>query len=327
MLRVGLIGAGHFGAEHARALAMVNEANLVASCRNDADGLADFVARFGGDGYLDYRDILSREDVDAVVIALPHHLHTQVAIEAAKSGKHVMIEKPLAPTVRECREVLSAVAEAGVTIMPGHTMRFTKPYLAAKRAVSELGGMRYCSSRMIKSWMEPNRREWHLRKETGGGMLSTAGIHALDRLLSYAERPATHVSAITMTAFHDQEADDMAILLLRFGEAATGQVTSIGFRDGAFISGDEIICEDGVVSVDYFKGVWIGQKMEWRPVPDCMETEDGPQALVRQWMEFASAIKDGRKPSVDGDDGMHVVACIEAAFKASAARSEMAVDR
>lgn len=328
MIKVGIIGAGHFGAAHAKALQSIANAELVAACRNDVEGLKTFTDQFGGKGYLDYHDLLADPQVEAVVVALPHHLHTDVAIACAEAGKHIMIEKPLAPTVSECRRILSAAEMAGVMLMPGHTMRFSLPFIAAKRIIDtgELGHMRYGSSRMIKLWMEGNRRDWHLDPATGGGMLFTAGIHALDRLLAFAGRRATHVSAVTAATFHQQKADDAALLLLRFGDEAAGQVASIGYADGAFISGDELIFDKGALAVDFFKGVTLGRNMKWQPVEQSIEQDVAGRGLVRQWQAFADTIIKGTTPTVTGADGMHVVACIEAAFKASAERREVAVE-
>lgn len=328
MLGIGIIGAGHFGAAHARALREVEGARLVASCRNDADGLAAFTQEFGGKGHLDYRALLADPDVDAVVVALPHHLHTEVAIACAHAGKHIMVEKPMAPTVAECRRIIDAAHAAGVVLMPGHTMRFTLPYIAARQVIDErgLGAMRYGSSRMVKLWMEGNRRDWHLDPVTGGGMLFTAGIHALDRLLAFAGRSATHVSAITTTTFHQQKADDVALLLLRFGDDAVGQVASIGYADGAFISGDELAFDRGVLTVDFFNGVTLGHGRTWQKVENSIEPDVAGRGLVRQWQAFIEAIRDGTTPPVTAEDGLHVVACIEAAFTASRERREVAVE-
>ena len=328
MLKVGIIGAGHFGAAHAEALRSVDGAKLVAACRNDAEGLKAFTEQYGGKGYLDYRDLLADPNVETVVVALPHHLHTDVAIACAEAGKHIMIEKPLAPTVVECRRILAAADKAGVTLMPSHTMRFSLPFLAAKRLIDsgELGAMRYGSSRMIKLWMEGNRRDWHLDPATGGGMLFTAGIHALDRLLAFAGRRATHVSAITATTFHEQKADDAALLLIRFGDVAAGQVASIGYADGAVISGDELVFDNGVLTVDFFKGVTLGRGLKWQHVEDSIEPEVPERGLIRQWQAFVTAVATGTRPPLTGEDGMHVVACIEAAFKASRERREVAVE-
>lgn len=327
-MRVGIIGAGHFGAAHATALRSVAGVKLVAACRNDAEGLKQFTDEFGGKGYLHYRDLLADPEVDTVVVALPHHMHTDVAIACAEAGKHIMMEKPLAPTVAECRKILAAADKAGVMLMPSHTMRFSLPFLAAKRVIDEgrLGAMRYGSSRMIKLWMEGNRRDWHLDPATGGGMLFTAGIHALDRLLAFAGHRATHVSAITATSFHEQKADNSALLLIRFGDAAAGQVASIGYGNGAFISGDELVFDNGVLKVDFFKGVCVGRDQSWQHVENSIEQDVPGQGLVRQWQAFVHAVETGAAPPLTGEDGMHVVACIEAAFKASRERREVAVE-
>lgn len=328
MLGVGIIGAGHFGAAHAEALAAVGTARLVAACRKDEAGLRTFCDRFGGRPYRDYRELLADPAVEAVVVAVPHQLHAEVAIAAARAGKAIMLEKPIAPTVAECRRILDAVAAAGVTLMPGHTMRFTLPFLAARGIVEggAIGGMRFGSSRMIKLWMEPNRRDWHLDPATGGGMLMTAGIHALDRLIALAGRRASHVSAVTAAAFHDQRADDAALLLLRFGDDAAGQVASIGYRDGAFVSGDEIVCERGVLVVDFFRGVTLGRGQAWQEVAGSFEENIAGRALARQWQAFVEAVRTGSPPPVTGADGLHVVACIEAAVRAARERREVAVE-
>jgi predicted dehydrogenase len=271
--------------------------------------------------------LLAAPSVEAVAIAVPHHLHADIAVAAADAGKHVMLEKPMAPTVEECRRVLAAVDKAGVTLMPGHTLRFSLPFITAERIIrrGEIGRMRFGSSRMIKLWMEPNRRDWHLDPATGGGMLLTAGIHALDRLLALAGRRATHVSAFATAAFHDQGADDAALLLLRFGDDAAGQVASIGYRDGAPVSVDEIVCERGTLSIDYARGTTVGRGQRWESVPGSIEKDGAGRALVRQWQAFVAAVRTGTTPPVTGEDGLHVVACIEAAFQSSRERREVAV--
>src|SRR5690606_23683958 len=96
MIGVGIIGAGHFGAVHAKALAGVSGARLVAACRNDAAGIGSFTQAHGGKPYTDWRALLDDGAVDAVVIATPHDLHRDIAIAALDAGKHVLLEKPMA---------------------------------------------------------------------------------------------------------------------------------------------------------------------------------------------------------------------------------------
>ncbi|TJW46246.1 MAG: Gfo/Idh/MocA family oxidoreductase, partial [Mesorhizobium sp.] len=99
MIGIGIIGAGNFGAAHARAIKEVQGLHLVASCRKNIQALEAFTVEHGGRGYTDWRSLLNDKDVDTVLVATPHHLHAEMAIDAAKAGKHIMLEKPMAPTV------------------------------------------------------------------------------------------------------------------------------------------------------------------------------------------------------------------------------------
>jgi predicted dehydrogenase len=155
-------------------------------------------------------------------------------------------------------------------------------------------------------------------------MLLTAGIHALDRLFGYAGRPAAAVSATIGAVFHEQDADDLALMTLRFGDGVFGQATSIGFADGAMINADEIVCEKAVIVVDHLAGVRVGRGDRWREKPGSSEP-DAAAALVRQWRAFVAAVVDGAALPVTAADGLNVVAAIEAACASSRERREVEI--
>src|SRR5690606_15137160 len=123
-----------------------------------------FAQEHGGSAYSDWRDLLADPKVDVVLIATPHHLHEEIAIGAAQAGKHILLEKPMAPTTRACDAINAAVAKAGVQLMVGHIMHFALPCLKAKEIIDSgiIGKPVLGSSGMIKLWMESNRRDWHL---------------------------------------------------------------------------------------------------------------------------------------------------------------------
>ena len=170
-----------------------------------------------------------------VLIATPHHLHCEMAVAAAEAGKHLLVEKPMARTATECSAIIAAAERYGVKLMIGHILHFSLPGMVARQIVDsgELGRPVVGSSALQKLWMEPNRRGWHLDPATGGGMLMTAGIHALDLLVWLMGGSVTAISAAAGALFHDQAADDSSMLLLRFADGRFGQVASIGYRDGA----------------------------------------------------------------------------------------------
>src|SRR5665213_4121941 len=205
MIRIGLIGAGHFGAVHARALARIPDAVLAAVCAGDLQSAAAFAAQYGGTPRDDWRALLDDPAIDVVVIATPHALHTEITIAALNAGKHVLLEKPMAATPEDCRTIEATARISAGLLTIGHVMHFFRPLLAAREIIASgtLGRPVAGRSALIKLWMESNRRPWHLRSDTGGGMLMTAGIHALDQLVWLMEGRVTGVSALIGTFSHE----------------------------------------------------------------------------------------------------------------------------
>ncbi len=327
MIQVGIIGAGSYGESHAQAMRELSAVKLVAASRTNADALSSFVSTYGGAAYTDYRDLLADEQVNAVVIATPHHLHTEIVLAAARAGKHILLEKPMAPTLVECDQIINACAEQGVTLMVGHVNHFVQAYERAKQILEsgELGEVVMGISTMSKFWYEPNRRWWHLQTDTGGGMLLTAGIHCLDRLTWLMDCPVTSVSARLMTRFHDQQADDAGMLFLRYGSGAVGTIVSTGYAQGAPKHLTELTCTKGMMNIDYVSGVSIGRNERWQVVPDTADDNWMHTALVREWRAFSNAVESGAPSAVPGDYARHIIAVILAAQQSSTTGREIAL--
>ena len=327
-LGIGIIGAGWFGERHAEAIAALDDVRLVAAARTDPAALADFTARYGGRGYSDYTDLLADPAVDAVVIATPHHLHTVAVEAAAQAGKHILLEKPMAPTLAECDRIIAVAEEAGVTLMLGHTSQFAPAYRLAKQILDagEVGDLVLGISTMSKYWFEPNRRAWHLDRSTGGGMLLSAGMHCLDRLTWLVGSPVASVAAHLTTRFHDQAADDAGLIFLRYANGVAGTVVSVGYREGAPKHLTELTGTRGMLTVDYTGGVTVGRNGQWQPVTDSGGEEWMHQALIAEWRGFADAVQNGTAPPVTGAYGRHIMATIFAAEESSRRHEEIAVD-
>ena len=122
-LRVGVVGVGVMGSNHARVLSEMPGVKLVGIA--DPDGArCDLVAeRLGCAVFKDVQALLNA-GVDAVTIAAPTHLHRDIALDCTARGVHIMVEKPIAPTVEEGRAIVAAARRAGVTLMVGHVERF-----------------------------------------------------------------------------------------------------------------------------------------------------------------------------------------------------------
>jgi predicted dehydrogenase len=239
----------------------------------------------------------------------------------------VLLEKPMALSVAECSRIIAAAETSRCKLMVGQIMHFVLPCLVAREILDrgELGKPITGSSSLMKTWMESNRRGWHLDPATGGGMLMTAGIHALDQLVWLMNGRVGSISAVAGTSFHHQKADDSAMMLLRFTDGRFGQVASIGFRDGAGTFGIDLVCEQGTIKVDPERGVAIGRGGKWTDVPNSHDPQWMQNAVVGEWQALAAAIEQNTEVPVSGDYGRHIVACIEAAMMSARDGSDVKV--
>ena len=293
MRGIGIIGAGSYGEQHAKAIAELNDVRLVASSRTNAQALNEFTSAFGGTGYMDYHDLLRDDAVDIVMIATPHHLHTDVTIAAARAGKHILLEKPLAPSRAECEAIVKAVYDSGVSFMVGHVNHFVPAYRVAKQIIEagEMGEVVMGLATMQKYWMESNRRGWHLDRKTGGGVWLTVGIHPVDRLTWLIDSNVTAVSAQFSTRFHTQDSDDAGMAFLRYANGAVGNIVSIGYQTGAPKHLTELTFTKGMMNIDYTGGVAIGRDEVWRTVPESLPSNNWMhEALVEEWRQFIVSI-------------------------------------
>jgi phthalate 4,5-cis-dihydrodiol dehydrogenase len=325
-LRVAILGAGYFGEWHARAIAAVPGVRLAAICDADPARARELAAAHGALALSDWRQLLANAAIEAVVIATPHHLHAEMAIAAAAAGKHILLEKPMARTAAECTAIIEAAAKAEIKLMIGQVLHFALPCLMARQILDsgELGQPIVGTSTLSKLWLEPNRRDWHLDPGRGGGMLMTAGIHALDLLLWFMGDAATSVCAATGALMHEQPADDSAMLLVRFAGGRFGQVSSIGYRDGAPVYGLHLVCRGGSLMLDFEAGLAIGRGGRWTRLANSAEPDWMLRALEREWRAMLAAVRDGAPIPVGGGYGRHIIACIQAALQSSREGREVA---
>ena len=186
-IRIGIIGFGSIGKYHFRAFDKHPDAEVVAVCDIDEAELKLAKSEYGIDAvYKDYHDLLAREDIDAVSVALPNYLHAPVTIEALKSGKHVLCEKPPAITAREVKEMFETSRKTGKSLVIELTFRFMNKSQAAKKLIESgaLGDIYYARCGYLRRSGIPGYGSWFTRKkEAGAGPLFDIGVHALDLTL------------------------------------------------------------------------------------------------------------------------------------------------
>jgi UDP-N-acetyl-2-amino-2-deoxyglucuronate dehydrogenase len=228
-VRFAILGTGNIAAFHARAIALVSQAQLRAvHSRRESQGL-EFASKWGAEFVGDLNALLRRDDIDAVCLTTPSGTHAQLGILAARAGKHVLSEKPLDISPQKVDELVAACEECGVRLGAIFQARFGRGALALKLAVEQgrLGRMAWASAYV--PWFRDEayyrsagwRGTWDL---DGGGALMNQSVHAVDLLLHLAGE-VEEVSARCTRALHDGlEVEDTAMAWLRFRSGALGVI-------------------------------------------------------------------------------------------------------
>jgi predicted dehydrogenase len=249
-LKVGLIGCGGITQPHVEGWAALGErAKIVAIADISKENAATRAAQIGHpvEIYQDYHDLLADPSIDAVDIALPHHLHRDSIVAAAEAGKHVMSEKPLCLTLEEAADIKQAVEQNTVKMMAGHNQLFYPSVQQAKLMLLEgdlgevyqidsidAGARRRPLNPDKSTWGQPTARRATWRSDPakmGGGELIDTGYHPAYRLLFLAGQGVTEVSAALGTYRLPLPREDTANVLCKFKDGATGRIyTSWGLR-------------------------------------------------------------------------------------------------
>lgn len=315
--RIGLIGFGMFGRQHAAAIGRIGpRARLVAVAEPDPARRAEIEALTGARAFASGEAMLG--EVDAVCLATPHDLHAGMAIAALEAGVAVLVEKPIAPTLAEADAMLAAAARTGVPLMVAHPGRFIASIARALEMIraGAIGRPMHARASMIKSFGLGGREAWHLNPAQGGGMWLINAVHLVERVCLLIGTPPCDVSASIGPRLHDGlRVDDTGIALFRFDGGGTGLVEAIGHRGG--IESHEIFVQgtEGSLRLGPGQGLSIATKGDWvevlAPEPDWM-----PRFLDRIWAGFLDHL-DGAPCPVPGADARTYLAAVLAAQAAA----------
>ena len=218
-IKYGIVGVGYFGSELGRILNEQEGAKVVAVM--DPDNGKTVAEEFGCDYENDLETICSREDIDAIIVATPNNLHKEPVLCAARNGKHIFCEKPIALNYHDCDEMVKVAKENNVIFMAGHVMNFFRSVRHTKKLISEgkIGKVLFAHSAR-NGWEEQQDSiSWKKIREKSGGHLYHH-IHELD-CIQFIMGPAKAVTMIGGNVAHSGpqfgDEDDMLFLSLEFG--------------------------------------------------------------------------------------------------------------
>jgi predicted dehydrogenase len=354
-VRVAIVGAGKVSDyHHVPGIQLDKRAKLVAACDADAKLLESRKQEWGVDKITtDFQAIVSDKEIDAVVIATPNFTHQSMAVAAAKSGKHIMCEKPLGLNAGQVREMYTAARDAGVVHMTAFTYRFAPAmrYMRHLLKTGALGQPRHFRSQRFLDWPETSWAWRQYKDKAGAGDLFDMTIHRIDFAIDLLGPIKSVCGAVarfanrTLTAdgkpCPPSDVDDWSSLIGEFASGATGvwEGTTLakgygrnGFgHEWAEINGSE---GSAVYQLHLPNTILLGKTgsdLMPQPVPaeflkpagSPRDPRQGEPATVFRYdlmWEFVSAIVEGRDVVPSFYDGLNSQLVADAVLKSHAER-------
>lgn len=218
---VGIAGLGRAGwGIHANAAeALSAQFRVAAVCDADTKRQDEAHARFGCRTYSDYQGLLQDDAVELVVVAVPSHLHAEVAIAALRAGKNVLMEKPFATSLADADRIIAAAEETGQIVTGSQNQRYAGDFLKV-REVLESGKLgQILQIRIAWHWFR-RRWDWQTLRELGGGSLNNDGSHAIDQaLLLFGAADPEVVCRMVRTPLSSGDAEDHVKVILQAPDA------------------------------------------------------------------------------------------------------------
>jgi len=335
-VQVGVIGIGNIGFAHASCIFQnkIPGMELVAVC--DCDALRKAEAEIHLPGvpfYADYRDLLNNAQVDAVIVAVPHPMHGQIAIDAFEAGKHVLVEKPMEITASRARQLCEAAGKSGRQFGIMFNQRTGELFQKARELVrsGKLGDLER-TVWIVTNWYRTQhyydsgawRATW---TGEGGGVLMNQAPHQLDLWQWICGMPESVTAFCDTAKFHRIEVEDDATIFARFPGGATGVfITSTGEYPGTnrleiTLTKGKLVLEDNTLkwweletdahtvskqSENSFERIPMTYQ-ELRP-------EGGSTGHAAILQNFANSILYGEELLAPGCDGLHEVLLQNAAY-------------
>ncbi len=322
-LRVGLAGLGAMGRNHLRHLSSREGCTLVAVADPAADLLADAVAKTGATGFEDALAMINDAELDAVVIATPTTAHATLGLAAIERGLPVLVEKPLAGSVAEGVELVTAARRRGVPLQVGHVERFNPAVLELGRRLASgwLGTLYSITSRRAGPFPARIRDV---------GVTIDLATHDADILSWIAGERPTRVYAELAQRLHASH-EDLLFGLLHYPSGATGML-DVNWLTPAKRRQLSVVGEAGMFELDYltqrltFTSADVGSPTMIEGYATTFEGNvvvldvDSREPLAAELDAFLDVARSGGRPVVDGEDGLWAVAIASALLRAAADR-------
>lgn len=329
MIKAGVAGLGRWGQNLVRSVQGTSETiSFTAGMVRHPDKVADFADEQGLALFDNYDTMLADADIDAVVLATPHSLHTEQMLAAAAAGKHIYSEKPFTMRKEEAERVIAAANDAGVQIAVGHNRRFHPAMGELRRRLADgaLGTVLHVEAfESIPGGLLFPPGNWHLtRQEWPAAGMTPLGIHLIDGMVDLFGTVAS-VYCQSVQRVIEADVDDTASVLLRFDSGMTGYICTIVVARPELRFAVHGTDASAVISARSYATLDI---LPFEGEPETIRYGDfdiEADALTAELEAFAAAIEGGAPYPIPHDQIIHVVAVLEAIVESAETKAPVEV--
>jgi predicted dehydrogenase len=319
-LRVAVVGYGYWGPNLVRNVIERPELEFAGLCELDPERAAAFSARVpGAPVYRNLAEVTENPEIDAVLVATPPRTHHAIVSQALKGGKHVLVEKPLAKTAAEARDLIEIADARDLVLMPGHTFLYSPPVNKIKQLVAggTLGEIYFVTSSRL-----------NLGKYQSDGVVCDLAPHDVSILLYLLEQPVVSVSASARSVFQ-AGVPEAAFLTLTFasGTMANVQISWLSprkVREMTVVGSQQMVQYDDTANdeairvydrgMDFKTPTSFGEhQLSYRSGDIIIPRIDAAEPLSLELADFANSILTGDRPRSHAELGYEIVAVVEAA--------------
>ncbi len=292
---VAVIGAGHLGSRHARIYASLPQAKLVGVADIDEERACRVGDEYDVAAVTDYRQLIP--SIRAASVAVPTVDHHSIALDLIKAGVEVLVEKPIATTEKQARELVEAAGAAGRVLAVGHTER----YNPAVRAVLELSG--------DPRFIEVHRLGAFTARSLDIDAVLDLMIHDLDIVATLLSSEVASIDAVGVPVLTERV--DIANARIRFDSGCVANLTASRISQGK-VRKLRVWERERYVSVDYFNQEALCYQLNRRQgqVPEIQQralTVERQEPLKLELVDFLDAVRERRRPEVSGEDGLRAL--------------------
>jgi len=327
MMKFGIVGLGWPGQQHVRAISELEDvAMLSAVCDMDVEKLKEFEGKCAT--YSNIDEFFAEADMDAVVLAVPHHIHASLTVRALHAGLHVLIEKPMARTSEECRQMIEAAERNNRTLMVAQNWRYTPWCVAAKEIVEsgELGSIQAIRTEWLLNF-RPSfpKGSWIYNGElAGGGAITSLAIHNVDALrFIIGEVEEVYTNQLYTDDWSTNDAENWAMVQFTFENGALGHLftgyTPFYPHDNGML---HVYGEKGTMFFGQYQGetgLWIRSAKRSEDPAASYERVDvtglAPglvgHAQTNQLKHFIDSVNEGTLPESDGREIIKTIELVE----------------